>query len=177
MDFSAQGSPLAAYTSIVAGAEHVDCGEDSYGDTQEDPTHRPEAQSLEYASVNKLFLLRRGWTRTSIKRILGKPDRLLVRKEFRQDRPECRYEMARVVEAERSGKIRFRKPPNRRTPKENSGESRNVLSEDQKEQISIKLKTWESEYRARQQREDEELRRQNEAKRAAFLRQCSRDFL
>jgi hypothetical protein len=61
--------------------------------------------------------LRRGWTRTAIKRVLGEPD-LRIPQEFRQDRPECLYSMARVSEAEGGGCIRFRKTPVRRDPVE-----------------------------------------------------------
>jgi hypothetical protein len=74
--------------------------------------------TLDSALVNKLFLLRRGWTRTAIKRVLGEPDQRIPRKEFRQDRLECQYSMARILEAEDSGRIRFRKAPVRREPTE-----------------------------------------------------------
>jgi hypothetical protein len=69
---------------------------------------KAEALKREHATVNKAFLLERGWTRTAIKRFLGEPDRRLVRVDFRKDRPECRYDMRRVIEAERTGRIRFR---------------------------------------------------------------------
>jgi hypothetical protein len=68
-----------------------------------------EALMMEYGSVNKKFLLNRGWTRTAITRILGEPDRRLPMRKFRHDRPECRYDVARVLAAEVAGKIRFRR--------------------------------------------------------------------
>jgi hypothetical protein len=62
-----------------------------------------------WGGYNKADLLRRGWTRTAIARILGEPDRRLPRQEFRRDRPECIYERARVEAAEEAGLIRYRK--------------------------------------------------------------------
>ena len=35
---------------------------------------------------------------------------------FRQDRPECRYELKRVLEAEAAGVFRFRRAPERAEP-------------------------------------------------------------
>ncbi len=75
-----------------------------------------EALDMERGSVNQTFLLRRGWTRTAIKRILGQPDRRIAMRLFRRDRPECRYDMARVLAAEAAGPVRFRRAPNRRVP-------------------------------------------------------------
>lgn len=65
---------------------------------------------------NKADLLRRGWTRTSIKRILGEPDRKLLRIGIRKDRPECIYDSWRVFEAEEAGAVRYRKAPERPIP-------------------------------------------------------------
>jgi len=67
-----------------------------------------DSHLLAGSSVNKKYLLARGWTRTAIKRILGEPDRRL-RFKYRKDRPECRYDLARVLAAESAGLIRFRK--------------------------------------------------------------------
>ena len=47
------------------------------------------------ASVNKRWLLRSGWTRTMIRRLLGPPDRTVSRKR-NPSRPECRYNLQRV---------------------------------------------------------------------------------
>ncbi len=69
----------------------------------------PSVFALAGSSVNKRFLLTRGWTRTSIKRILGEPDRRLALRRYRKDRPECRYDLAQVLAAEAAGLIRFRK--------------------------------------------------------------------
>jgi hypothetical protein len=68
-----------------------------------------DSHLLAGSSVNKKYLLARGWTRTAIKRILGEPDRRLTLKRRRKDRPECRYDLARVLAAESAGLIRFRK--------------------------------------------------------------------
>jgi hypothetical protein len=70
-----------------------------------------ESLLLDYGSVNKAFLLKRGWTRTAIKRILGEPDRRITMRAHRKDRPECRYDVRRVLAAEEAGKIRFRRAP------------------------------------------------------------------
>lgn len=71
---------------------------------------------------NKADLLRRGWTRTSIKRILGQPDHRMLRQglmgPLRNDRPECVYGRERVLSAERDGRIRFRKASERTPPDE-----------------------------------------------------------
>ena len=71
---------------------------------------------------NKADLLRSGWTRTSIKRILGEPDFRVLRQglfgPLRKDRPECVYTRERVLAAEKDGKIRFRQAPKRRDPSE-----------------------------------------------------------
>lgn len=58
---------------------------------------------------NKTDLLKRGWTRTAIRRILGEPDKRVPRVGLRPDRPECLYSDERVNQAERDGKVRFRK--------------------------------------------------------------------
>jgi hypothetical protein len=57
------------------------------------------------AVVNRAWLLERGWTRTAIQRILGEPDL----KEVHKDRIEYLYDIARVLQAEESGPIRYRK--------------------------------------------------------------------
>ena len=67
-------------------------------------------------TVNKAFLLKRGWTRTAIKRFLGEPDGRIPMVRFRKDRPECRYSMDRVLVVEDSGIIRFRQPGDRCMP-------------------------------------------------------------
>jgi hypothetical protein len=107
----------------VRGREFLPVGSCPGGEAPADPTNRPESLALEYNSVNKQFLLKRGWTRTSIKRILGEPDRRVPLRSFperpaRDDRPECRYSMDRVLAAEKNGFIRFRKAPKRREPTE-----------------------------------------------------------
>jgi len=81
-----------------------------------DPTDRPDTRKREYNTVNKAFLIERGWTRTSIKRILGEPDRRLPMVQFRKDRPECRYSMDRVMAAENAGSVRFREAGDRFMP-------------------------------------------------------------
>ncbi len=60
-----------------------------------------------YGSVNTKFLLKRGWTRTAIRKILGEPDRRIPMLQ-RPDRPECRYDVQRVLAAEASGAVRLR---------------------------------------------------------------------
>lgn len=65
---------------------------------------------------NKAELLKRGWTRTSIKRILGEPDRRLPMRRFRHDRPECAYDDHRVFVAEEAGAVRYRKAGDRCMP-------------------------------------------------------------
>jgi hypothetical protein len=63
----------------------------------------------EIGRVNKAFLLKRGWTRTAITRLLGKPDSKIVRWNRWKDRPECFFDMQRVLQAEEVGAIRFRR--------------------------------------------------------------------
>lgn len=58
-----------------------------------------DPDGLLVASVNRAWLLKRGWTRSMIRRFLGEPDRRIPRRE-NHSRPECRYEMQRVREAE-----------------------------------------------------------------------------
>lgn len=84
------------------------------------PDYQIDKDSLarEYGSVNKAFLLKRGWTRTAIKRILGEPDSRIAMAQFRKDRPECRYSMVRVLAAEKDGRLRYRQAPTRRDPSE-----------------------------------------------------------
>ena len=53
-------------------------------------------------------LYRRGWTRTAIKRFLGEPDRRIPLRR-REDRSECLYDRGRVLSAEATGFMRFRK--------------------------------------------------------------------
>jgi hypothetical protein len=74
--------------------------------------------SAAVASVNKAFLLKRGWTRTAIKRILGEPDRKILMRRRWRNRPECRYDMARVTAAEEAGHIRFRQKSAPKVPDE-----------------------------------------------------------
>jgi hypothetical protein len=61
----------------------------------------------------KKELIARGWTLTAIDRVLGEPDRRLavraVKHAVRKDRPECRYDIARVLAAEAAGNTRIRK--------------------------------------------------------------------
>lgn len=63
---------------------------------------------FEKAHFNKQQLRERGWTRTSIKRILGEPD-AVFRSTRRRDRPECCYLIERVIAAEDAGRIRYRR--------------------------------------------------------------------
>lgn len=65
----------------------------------------------------KRGLVERGWTRTAISRILGKPD-WQQKGNFGDARPVCMYRRERVLEAEAAGKIRYRAVPFRRTPTE-----------------------------------------------------------
>jgi hypothetical protein len=88
-----------------------------------DQTKAQDDRKREYSSVNKQFLLSRGWTRTAIKRILGEPDRHTPMVQFRKDRPECRYEMERVIAAENAGLTRFRKAGDRFMPGTNAPEA------------------------------------------------------
>jgi hypothetical protein len=81
-----------------------------------------------YGSVNKAFLLERGWTRTAIKRILGEPDSRIARRDRPKDRPECRYDVARVLAAEDAGPTRFRQAPKRRgDPNDEADESETAI--------------------------------------------------
>ena len=55
-------------------------------------------------SVNKNYLFKLGWTRTMIDRLLGEPDRKITlanrkRTPRSDERPECHYDIARVVAA------------------------------------------------------------------------------
>lgn len=86
------------------------------------PIFSRESLLLEYGAVNKAFLLKRGWTRTAIKRVLGEPDRRIVMRHRRKDRPECRYDMTRVLAAEDAGPIRFRRAPERDCEDANEGD-------------------------------------------------------
>jgi hypothetical protein len=69
---------------------------------------RSAPYQAEGGSVTKAALLRRGWTRTAIVRILGEPDRRIIRRDHRRDRPECRYDIQRVLKAEEDKESRFR---------------------------------------------------------------------
>jgi hypothetical protein len=63
---------------------------------------RTETEALEgYPWFNKVALLNRGWTRATIKKFLGDPDSTVTLRRWPQ-RPECRYERTRVLEAERA---------------------------------------------------------------------------
>jgi hypothetical protein len=85
-----------------------------YGENRREyPIFSRESLLLEYGPVNKAFLLNRGWTRTAIKRVLGEPDRRILMRNRPKDRPECRYDMTRVLAAEEAGPIRFRRAPER----------------------------------------------------------------
>ena len=71
---------------------------------------KPRADLRPYGSVNKEFLLARGWTRTAIYRVLGAPDRRLRQWNFPRSRSECRYDVERVIAAEdaNGGPVRYR---------------------------------------------------------------------
>lgn len=71
--------------------------------------------------LNKARLIERGWTRTAIERVLGKPDYLdSSRKDIWRPgntvRPECLYLASRVFSAESSGVIRYRSERNEQFP-------------------------------------------------------------
>jgi len=59
---------------------------------------------------NKADLLRRGWTRTAITRVLGRPNRIIPVWRNKA-RPECVYCQQRVFDAEAAGAIRYRATP------------------------------------------------------------------
>lgn len=142
-----------------------------------------ESLDLEYGSVNKAFLLRRGWTRTAIKRLLGEPDRRLVMRRFRKDRPECRYDMTRVLAAERAGKIRYRAAPQRRVPTWKEFQAAGGLRPEAVEVAHCGAEDpltgadleWQRTYRAKEDRDEIELARQRAAKEAAYLRERQRE--
>jgi hypothetical protein len=58
--------------------------------------------------MNKGALIKRGWTRTSIKRLLGEPD-WTIQNNHNPERPECRYLTQRVIDCEDAGRVRFRR--------------------------------------------------------------------
>jgi hypothetical protein len=81
------------------------------GDTGEPPdtgsalvTRIPSTEG----SWSKADLIRGGWTRTSIKRILGEPDWVIPLK-LNAGRPECRYLRSRVEAADAFGPVRYRR--------------------------------------------------------------------
>ena len=63
------------------------------------PNLDPDGLLDQANSVNRAYLLNRGWTRSMIRRFLGAPDRTIPLR-INHSRPECRYEMRRVFEAE-----------------------------------------------------------------------------
>jgi hypothetical protein len=95
----------------------IDGGELSYPSQD----YRPSPTGT-IGGFNKADLLRRGWTRTAIRRILGEPDSLIVRQgltgPLRIDRPECVYGRERVFQAEEKCKIRFRRATEKLPPDE-----------------------------------------------------------
>lgn len=78
--------------------------------------------------------------------------------------------MARVLEAEQCCKVRFRKAPKRRAPigDEFTAAGASTLTDAEMAQIEEGI-------RAKFRQDEEELRKQDELKHAAFLRQCLRD--
>jgi hypothetical protein len=110
----------------------------------ENPGNPPVSKVKEWATVNKAFLLKRGWTRTAIKRILGEPDRTLVMRKFRKDRPECLYNRERVLEAEEAGAVRYRKAGERCMPGPHAPEdlAAKLLSAGSARQRRSILKSW-----------------------------------
>ena len=55
---------------------------------------------------NLTDLIKRGWTRTAIARILGPPDRRIAPQAF----AECKWLASRVYDAEENGPMRYRRP-------------------------------------------------------------------
>jgi hypothetical protein len=70
-----------------------------------------QAWVREQPTLNKKCLLKRGWTRTAIKRILGEPDRRGDNHRFSTKRAECLYNRERVLKAEEANLTRYRQVP------------------------------------------------------------------
>jgi len=70
------------------------------------PRHPEKAERLDGPpDFNLTDLIRRGWTRTAIARILGPPDRRIAPQAF----AECKWLASRVYDAEENGPIRYRR--------------------------------------------------------------------
>lgn len=117
-----EGNPSVRpeYTNRL-GVWHHDFIQDRPGTDENGNVRRPSQDfgcslSEPLGGFNKASLLLRGWTRTAISRVLGKPDRTLVRRASlmraaRPDRPECVYSRERVEAAEALGLKRYRNKP------------------------------------------------------------------
>jgi hypothetical protein len=125
---------LSARKKNTPGSSRVFCCPPGANSDDEQYQLRSAPYQAEGGSVTKAALLRRGWTRTAIARILGEPDRRIVRRDHRKDRPECRYDIQRVLKSEgEEARFRFSKTPaNRVKPVKKPSTDRNFHLEDRR---------------------------------------------